>query len=173
MSYEMNHHTPAMVQQVTTPSRSRGISKWWPISLFIFAVVFFIIGGGLAGAWNSRGYSCDFYSCLDDYDGEFYGAIACFAIGGILKITGWILLIIYLVKRRRLPASAVTYVNPPYAAQRQATFFGGPQLSPMTPASPPAPVYTSAPSSNIGVKYCGNCGTAVGTPFCTQCGSKI
>ncbi len=89
----------------------KGISKWWPIGFFITAVIFFIIGGALVGAFVSAGYkTCstsyygDYtydYSCLAGNIGEYNGGIAMLALGGVSKFIGWVLLIVYCVQRRR------------------------------------------------------------------------
>jgi hypothetical protein len=154
------------------PPRSH-FSKWWPISFFISAVVFFIIGGGLLGAWAASSYD----DCLDyDYyyscttlsnKGEFYGGIACVVIGAICKLVAWILLIVYCVKRRSQPMS-VAYTYQPLDYQAAA---------PVAPAVPMNP-YPTAPTPRpkeeaMGMRYCGHCGAVVTTAFCPQCGSKV
>lgn len=180
MSYQMsgqNMPYPPPAPAVALPPRSR-FSKWWPISFFITAIIFFIIGGGLAGAWSASSYS----DCLDsDYSyyssysscstlsnkGEFYGAIACFVIGGICKLTAWILLIVWCVKRSRQPTS-ISYTYQPLE------YYGAAAVS----AAPPAavPPYPTAPTPQpkeqvaMGMRYCGHCGAAITTPFCPQCG---
>lgn len=149
----MNPHTPNVVHQVaTSTSGNRGISKWWPISFLISAVIFLIIGGGLWGGSNSSRHNCRTSGpyCSIASHGEFYGAIGCFALGVVLKIAGWILLIVYLVKRRRLRATTITHINAPttdkgYHSQHLPTYSGGPQCTHMSPASTPMPIYNNAP----------------------------
>jgi hypothetical protein len=68
----------------------------------------------------------------------------------VLKIAGWILLIVYLVKRRRLRATTITHINAPttdkgYHSQHLPTYSGGPQCTHMSPASTPMPIYNNAP----------------------------
>ncbi|KAL2835473.1 hypothetical protein BJY01DRAFT_252653 [Aspergillus pseudoustus] len=148
------------------PPSQTHLSKWWPISFFIAAVVFFIIGGGLVGAWNSNYY-------YDDSMGTFQGAIACFAIGGLCKLVGWILVIIYCTQRRPSRQTTVTYVSHPLT-----TYPGGPSpasVSPV-PVHSPAPPYpniqTPLQHQGVSMKFCGQCGASLTSPFCTQCGSK-
>lgn len=147
MSYPVNPAAP-----VQKPSR---LNKWWPISFFIAAVVMFVVGGALVGTylantsdcWNSYTYSyySDYnydydYSCGSSHDGEFYGGVACFVIGGICKLVAWILLIIFCVKRRRsIHQTVVTqYYNtaPPVAQQPQQPY-GAPQPYPTQQPYPP------------------------------------
>ncbi|CAG8231528.1 unnamed protein product [Penicillium salamii] len=190
------------------PSR---LNKWWPIGFFIGAVVCFIIGGALVGTWVSNSYDdCSYsnsssyyssyysdYSCISTNMGQFYGAIALFVIGGVLKLTAWILLIIFCIKRNRLNRHTVTYVNSPpvqqtqpftqpyaapqptYAPPHQTAQFTGPPASPdmvhsgmagSSMAGTPPPKEASATAT--GFKYCGQCGTAVSSRFCPQCGSQ-
>lgn len=192
------------------PRRSR-LNKWWPIGFFIGAVICFIIGGALMGTWASNTYSdCSYgssssyyssyysdydYSCVQTNMGEFYGGVAMLAIGGVLKLTAWILLIIFCVKRSRNNHTTVTYVNHPPVQQPQ-TFqqpYAAPQpvyaaqsaQFPRSPASPgpsypemanpslagtPPPKEANATATAF--KYCSQCGTAVSSRFCPQCGSQ-
>ncbi|CAG8085569.1 unnamed protein product [Penicillium olsonii] len=188
------------------PSR---LNKWWPIGFFIGAAICFIIGGALVGTWVSNSYDdCSYsssyyssyyssYSCTSTNMGQFYAAIAMFVIGGILKLTAWILLIIFCVKRNRSSNHTVTYVNSPpvqqtqpihhpyaapqptYAPPHQTAQFNGPPTSPemahagMTGSSMAGtPPPKEATATATGFKYCGQCGTAVSSRFCPQCGSQ-
>ncbi|KAJ5291029.1 hypothetical protein N7478_000280 [Penicillium angulare] len=189
------------------PVQSR-LGKWYPISFFIAAIVFFIIGGALLGTYFSSGYSScgsyyyygDYYdsgTCFDGNNGEFYGGIACLVIGGVLKLTAWILFIIWCVKRQRNNQTNITYVNnapmEPYPQQQQT--YAAPQpmypmqqgggFAPRSAAASPGPMYAEAGSQSVvgtpppkeGVasatayKYCGQCGTAANGRFCGQCGA--
>ncbi|KAJ6189140.1 hypothetical protein N7519_004048 [Penicillium mononematosum] len=181
------HSTPGAPR----PSR---LTKWWPIGFFIGAIVCFIIGGALVGTWTSHAYDdCSYSSSYDssssyyssyysDYDyscattnmGEFYGAVAMFVIGGILKLVAWILLIIFCVKRSRK-----TYAAPqPYAPVPQpapfphspASISGHPEV--MGSSVPGTPPPNEANATAGGFKYCTQCGTAVSGRFCAQCGTQ-
>ncbi|KAJ6015381.1 hypothetical protein N7540_009972 [Penicillium herquei] len=191
------------------PNRSR-LSKWYPISFAIAAVVFFIIGGALVGTYyNSTWSSCDssyyyydsYYSdssCFDDGNsGEFYGGIACIVIGGILKLTAWILFIIWCVKRQRGNSTTITYVNnAPMEPIKQQQPYAAPQPmypaqhgAPYVPPSPasPGPIYAEAGAhssvgtpppkeglaTGTGYKFCSQCGIASSGRFCPQCGIAV
>ncbi|KAJ5085176.1 hypothetical protein N7532_009947 [Penicillium argentinense] len=191
---------------VPRPSR---LNKWWPISFFIAAIVFFVIGGALMGTWVANSYDdCSYssssyysyyssYSCVDTDLGEFYAAIAMFVIGGVLKLTAWILLIVFCVKRSRANHHTVTYYTTP-AVQQPQSFqqpYAAPQPTyapphqaaqfPRSPASPgpsfpemanPSLAGTPPPKEPVqtatAFKYCGQCGTAVSSRFCPQCGTQ-
>lgn len=163
------------------------MSKWWPISFFIAAVIFFIIGGGLIGAWASSATAYDSYDSYDSYDytyyysnsGEYYGALACFALGGICKFVAWVLLIVWCVKRSRSRTVVVTQAYEPYQSYgNNYAAPAAPQGYAPVPVPSPAPVppygnAQTAPNQTGGqMRYCTNCGTAVTTPFCSQCGIK-
>lgn len=160
---------PAMEPQVVSTAPTRpprtGLSKWWSISLFIAAVIFFIIGGGLIGAMSSSYYYSGY-----GYRSTFYGAIACFVIGGLCKMVAWVLLIVYFVQRRRPQQPTVSYVNYPLTTSYTAPPPAG--ISPPAPVQSPTPSYPNPYQQGMGVKFCGQCGAAVSSPFCTQCGSK-
>ncbi|KAJ6030630.1 uncharacterized protein N7446_000307 [Penicillium canescens] len=187
------------MQQDTGASRPSRLNKWWPIGVFIGAVVCFIIGGALMGAWVSSSYNdCSYssydssyyssyyndYSCVTTNMGEFYGAVAMFVIGGVLKLTAWILLIIFCVKRKRYSHHTVTYVNSPPVQQTQP--FQQPYAAPQPTNAPPQPVSPEIPgpflagtpppkeanATATASKYCGQCGTAVFSRFCPQCGAQ-
>ncbi|OAQ66340.1 double zinc ribbon domain-containing protein [Pochonia chlamydosporia 170] len=182
MAYEMTPQGQTVVQQQYATAR-RGMSRWWPVSFFIAAVIFFIIGGGLMGAWAAS------YDSWDGYynNGNWYGAIACFVIASLLKLTAWILLIIWCVKGRRTQSSTtVTYVNVPPVNN---TYTNVPLQAPQQQYAPqpygaepiksatPAPVYQNVETVPMQygetARYCGNCGTAATTPFCAHCGGKV
>ncbi|KAG7294163.1 hypothetical protein NEMBOFW57_004232 [Staphylotrichum longicolle] len=156
--------------------RRRQFSKWWPISFFIAAVIFIIIGGGLVGAWSANAtcsrssYSSSSYrysySCSDS--ALFYGGIACVAIGGICKLVAWILLIVFCVKRSRYQPVSVAYTYQPIDHYHAAG--AAPPYQPAhAPAAAPHPPKEAAA---MGARYCSHCGAAVTTPFCAQCGNR-
>lgn len=160
------------------PARSRTqMSRWWPISFFIAALVFIIIGGGLIGAWTSsvnNFYDDDSFDTVGN-NGEFYGGVACLVIAGICKLVGWILLIVRCMQRQRSPPTVIAYPYQPPNQYAMPATRGGYVTIPGQ-ASTPAPSYTNyqtAPNeSGMAMRYCGNCGAAVTTPFCAQCGTK-
>ncbi|EFY99780.1 hypothetical protein X797_001188 [Metarhizium robertsii] len=178
MAYEMTSpQGQTIVHQQHVPAR-RGMSRWWPVSFFIAAIIFFIIGGGLMGAWAASFDGYAYYT-----DGNWYGAIACFVIASLLKLTAWILLIVWCVKgrNRAQPSTTVTYVNPPpvngaYAVPPQ-NYFQQPYSADPTKSQAPAPVYQNVEPVPMQygetARYCGNCGNATTTPFCAQCGGKV
>jgi hypothetical protein len=118
--------------------------------------------------------------------GMWYGAVACFALGGICKLVAWILLIVYCVKRSTssnqstsvaytyqpltyagaplAPSAAPAYQNvaPPYQPQQQ-----------QQQQVPTAPAQSKQSMGMGGVKYCGQCGAGVTTPFCPNCGIQV
>ncbi|KAJ5166866.1 uncharacterized protein N7482_005647 [Penicillium canariense] len=182
------------MQQYSSPRQ--GISKWWCIGFFIAAIIFFIIGGALVGTYLNSGYSScysgssyysySYYSCFDGNDGEFYGGIAMFALGGVSKLIAWILLIIYCVQRRRVTQTNITYVNAPAPmepvpqpgfAAPQPAYAPGQQTAqfPHSPASPaPYPASGTPPpkeATATAFRYCSQCGAAVASRFCPQCGT--
>jgi len=136
---------------VTTTTGRSGLSKWWPISFFLITLVLFIVGGGLIGAWVSSAQNSIVDSYNSDYDsyyttysannGLYYGALACFALGGICKLTAWILLIVYCVQRRNSRTIVVTQAYEPYHGQQQWGNNGGyPAPAGQHPGYAPAPV---------------------------------
>jgi hypothetical protein len=187
MAYQ--NSSPQIVTGIEPVTGKAPISKWWPIGFFCGAVFFFVLGGGLLGAWSSS-VDCiyDYYS---DYcggnDSEWNGGIACIAIGAILKFVFWVLLIIRCVQIRRTRApSTIVYVN----AQANAEAGTVQKPQPLANAySVPQPNYTvqSAPEYGVAaahaevpivekqalMRYCGQCGTGTTTPFCSQCGSQV
>jgi hypothetical protein len=177
MSYEMMGQTTAYPYPppgpAVAPPQRRQFSKWWPISFFIAAVIFIIIGGGLVGSWSasascvSSSYSSyrSSYSCSNS--GMFYGGIACVAIGGICKLVAWILLIVYCVKRSRHQPTSIAYTYQPLDYYHAAA----PPYQNQN-AQAPAPTHHPKESAAMGMRYCGHCGAAVTTPFCAQCGNR-
>jgi len=97
------------------------MSHWVPIGIFIASVFFFVLGGGLLGAWGASSncldtnYDGTYYVCSGN-NGEFYAGIAMIAIGAILKFAFWIVLILWCVQRRR-SRSTIVYVNNHIAAE--------------------------------------------------------
>lgn len=159
-----------------------GLSKWWPISFFIGAVVMFVVGGALIGTylanasncWDSYSYSSYYYddydySCSSGHDGEFYGGVACFVIGGVCKLIAWILLIIFCVKRRRSinQTVATQYYTVPPTGQPQQPYnvpqpYGSQQPYPPPGAAPypthqpaqyPAQYPAHSPAASPGPNY--------------------
>jgi hypothetical protein len=181
MAYQPTYGVPA----------KRPLSKWWPIGVIIAAVIFFAIGGGILGAYyNSFNTGCTSY---DDYSYNDYcysygniglwdGGIACLCLGGVLKLTFWILFIIYRTQRRRYRAyeaapSAYVNVSPtkPEASTSYAPPHRQPQYSPAPTADPllPQPYEHTIMDQQSTRRFCGQCGTAISTTFCTQCGAAV
>ncbi|KAJ9488856.1 hypothetical protein VN97_g4447 [Penicillium thymicola] len=192
------------MQTVPGAPRPSRLTKWWPIGFFIGAIICFIIGGALVGTWTSHSYDdCSYsssyyssyyssYSCSSTNMGEFYGAVAMLVIGGALKLTAWILLIIFCVKRNRHNHHTVTYVNsPPVQQIQQPQSFKQPYAAPQPIYSPahhsaqfphsPEMVNSSTPgtpppneanATASAAKYCTQCGTTLSSRFCPQCGSQ-
>ncbi|KXX74584.1 hypothetical protein MMYC01_209461 [Madurella mycetomatis] len=190
MSYQMtggqNTAYPYPPPAATVPPRSR-FSKWWPISFFITAILFFIVGGGLVGGWTATAYDCvDSYyssSCSSVGNmGMWYGALACFALGGICKLIAWILLIVWCVKRstRQLASTAytyqpLTYASAPIAPTNVPAYQNVPSYQNAPPyqnTQAPAPAHSKEPMA-MGTRYCGQCGAGVTTPFCPHCGIQV
>jgi len=200
MSYEMNHgqnmaypYPPPTTTAVTVPPKSR-FSKWWPISFFLVAVLFFIIGGGLVGGWTATCSRSSSYSSYSSYysssysgcgaNGMWFGAVACFALGGICKFVGWILFIVWCVKRSSRQSTSVSYTYQPLtyagapvaptAAPAPAAYQnqGFQNAPPYQPARSPAPTHAKEQPMG-GTKYCGQCGAGVTTPYCPNCGIPV
>jgi hypothetical protein len=117
--------------------QKQGFRKRWPILCFCLAAMFFIIGGGLLGAWvnSAANDQCtvstnDFnsfnnsvaYSDCHPKGALWYAGIACVALGVIFKIAFWITLIIWCVKRRS--SRTVVYVNAPSGPQQYEPYRG-------------------------------------------------
>ncbi|KAL3959378.1 hypothetical protein ACCO45_007540 [Purpureocillium lilacinum] len=101
MAYETA--TPFLPHYPPPPRRVR-MSRWWPVSFLILALVLLIIGGALIGA---SAYNAEYF---DDNYGEFYGGVVLLVLGGICKLIGWVLLVICLATpmcrcTRRPPAA--------------------------------------------------------------------
>ncbi|OAA45459.1 hypothetical protein NOR_03248 [Metarhizium rileyi] len=185
MAYEMTSpQGPTIVHQQHVPARG-GMSRWWPFSFFIGAIIFFIIGGGLMGAWASSYNGFGYYT-----NGNWYGAIACFVIASLLKFIAWLLLIVWCVRGRSRSQSSttVTYVGPPpvhnnYAAVPPQNYSQQPYVTDPTKSHThthmhtPAPVYQNVETVPVQyggtARHCGNCSNATTAPFCAQCGSKV
>ncbi|KAK4247532.1 hypothetical protein C7999DRAFT_41184 [Corynascus novoguineensis] len=192
MSYEMSNqgmsypYPPPAAAVAVAPPKSR-FSKWWPLGFFIAAILMFIIGGALVGAWSASYdcyYSSSYYSSsCDGNSGLLYGGAACFVIGGLLKLTAWILLIIWCVKRSTRNTTSISYNYQPLNYAGPA-----PTAAPVAPAAPAplyqngpayqnAPPYQSAaspaPQQKTDLRYCGQCGSGTTSPYCPQCGIKV
>ncbi|GAO19352.1 uncharacterized protein UV8b_03296 [Ustilaginoidea virens] len=136
MSYQMHPQGQVPYAQPHAPvvheSVKKSMSRWWPVSFFLLALVFFIAGGGLCGGW-----AASYDSYYDSYGngGLLLGAVVCFAIGGVCKFVAWILLIVWCVRGRS--RTTITYVNagppqqPPsggyYPASQPQAYNGGVQ----------------------------------------------
>lgn len=93
-------------------SLKKPMSKWWPIGLLISAVVLIIIGGALIGSAYSNEFCDGFGDCY--YNGSEYDAgIALIILGVLVKLAFWIVLIVFIVRRRRLSSQTTnfTYAN--------------------------------------------------------------
>jgi hypothetical protein len=117
-----------MVYQEEIIETKPAFRKRWPILCFCLAVIFFVIGGGLLGAWASKDAQnqCETTSGpnLDNFNdnvtysncypkGALWDAgLACIALGVIFKLAFWITLIIWCIKRRN-NRQTVVYVNGP------------------------------------------------------------
>ncbi|KZZ96625.1 hypothetical protein AAL_03854 [Moelleriella libera RCEF 2490] len=120
MAYRMADHGQAAVDGPSKSVRNSVFSKWWPAGFFLFTIVLIIVGGGLTGAW---------YASFGDYDwgndGLYYGGVACFALAGVCKFTGWFLVILYCLRRRRsrsAPTASATLITfPPPPCQDRTT----------------------------------------------------
>lgn len=124
MAYETA--TPFLPHYPPPPRRVR-MSRWWPVSFLILALVLLIIGGALIGA---SAYNAEYF---DDNYGEFYGGVVLLVLGGICKLIGWVLLAIWCVQGRRLQQPPPTYVSQPWE-------YAAPQ-----PGYANVPMYSSAP----------------------------
>lgn len=147
----------------------RPLNKWWPIGFAIASVLLYAVGGGLYGS------SCaitDGYYYYCSY-GRWSGGIALLSLGGITSTVAFILLIIYLARRR-----SPTPYNPGTRLIDQSQFA---QPAPSANVQAPAatyPQYTaSKPVAEIrelpvnGAKFCGRCGATVQSAFCPKCGA--
>lgn len=171
--------------QIGTPATGKApMSRWWPLGIFCSSVLFFVIGGGLLGAWSSSFNCYGYYDFCYGNAGEWNGGIACIVIGAILKLAFWVVLIVWCVQRRRSSApSTIVYVNAQAAAEAGTVAKPQPQANVYSPPQPeyagvqPVPQYVGAAQAQVPVaekqavtRYCGQCGTGTTTPFCSQCG---
>jgi hypothetical protein len=114
----------------------------------------------------------------------WFGAVACFAIGGICKFIAWILFIVWCVKRSSRQSTSVSYTYQPLtyagapvaptAAPAPAAYqnHGFQNAPPYQPAQSPAPTHQKEQPMG-GTKYCGQCGAGVTTPYCPNCGIPV
>lgn len=145
----------------TAPAKQKptGMSRRWPLGFFLAAIASFIVGGALVGVWVSNADNClgvaytdDDWNCTSKQNGEFYAAVAFIIIGAACKFIGWVLLILYCVKRRRAQqqAAASTYYTIPMDAQHQpyAPYGGQPPYPPAQypPAYPAQESYPMHPN---------------------------
>ncbi|KAJ5404358.1 hypothetical protein N7509_004229 [Penicillium cosmopolitanum] len=181
---------------MSSPGQPSRVTKWWPISFFIAAIVCFIIGGALIGVWTSNSINdCSYssyssyyysdYSCVQTDMGEFWGGVAMFVIGGVCKLIAWVLLIIFCVKRSRNNHTTVTYVNHPPAQQQQfqqpyaapQPVYAPSQQSAQFPHSPasPGPMYPEMANPSLAGTPPPKEAHATATAFkyCSQCGTAI
>ncbi|KAJ5191420.1 uncharacterized protein N7498_010405 [Penicillium cinerascens] len=140
--------------------KTQGMSRRWPLAFFFGAIVMFIVGGALVGVYLSNTSNCfndsssyDYYSNDDDFDcgsshnGEYYGAVACFIIGGIFKLIGWVFAILYCVRRRRSHQQALASqyytvpMNPQQPYNTPGPYGSQPQYPPQYPSQPGQPMY--------------------------------
>lgn len=120
-------------------------SKWWPISLLIVTVVFIAVGGGLIGGSIYDGYYFDY---VNPYD-MFYAGVALVVLGGLLKISFWVVLIIYCVQRRRHSKCAQpNYVLPPPGTHVSYHGVETRRVELDSPV-PPQPVYNAPPAGYV------------------------
>lgn len=158
-----------MGYQSQVASNRKPMSKWWWIGLLIAWLIFVLVGAALIGIWASNsGLHCDYYTCTsDDFTAEYYGGLACFAIGGILHLAYWIVLIVWCTKRNRYQTVPVTYISGPIVESASEKPFNQP-----TPTYYPGQDYTNGFVSEQR-RFCGKCGTLVSSQFCTQCGAQV
>ncbi|KAJ5621001.1 hypothetical protein N7510_004985 [Penicillium lagena] len=147
--------------------------------------------------------SFDYYSYYSDEncvgnDAEYYGGIACFAIGAVLKLVAWILLIIFCVRRRRVQrateyASAPTMQGsnqqyaqpfvapqPTYPVAEPSAQYAARSLASQSPVYPDAQQTTPYPNTpppkeatETTIRFCGQCGASITSPFCPHCGTRM
>jgi hypothetical protein len=135
------------------PPKRRHFSKWWPISFFIATIVLYITAGALIGVWSTSTHNCaasstsyDSYKsrCGNDTDdGRFYGAIACFVLGVLCKLTGAVLLLVWCAKRAARCPAAISY-----SYNYQPLGYAAAQTVPAAPAPvhQDVPPYQGAPA---------------------------
>jgi len=128
------------------------MSRWWPSSFFLGAVVMFIVGGALVGSYLSNAncfsssyfhYNDDDWDCTPKRNGKFYAAVACFIVGGVFKLIAWILLILYCIKRRRSreQGAASQYYTVPIDPHQPYNVPGPYESQPQYPSQSPQPMY--------------------------------
>jgi len=182
-----------------SPNTVKGpMSHWIPIGIFCASVFFFVLGGGLLGAWaSSTSCSYDYYYdfCTGNV-GEYDAGIAFIVIGALLKLAFWVVLIMWCVQRRRLRSSPSTavYVNAQASAengqankpQPTANVQGVNQNYTSVPLQDYSGVQSPQAAPQYGVdaqaaqvekqavtRYCGQCGTGTNTAYCPQCGTQV
>lgn len=147
------------------------MSKWWWLGLLIAWLVFVIIGAALIGVWASQGsVNCDdtedsfgyFYNICNNggFTAEYYGGLACLAIGGVLHLAYWIALIVWCTKRRHAQAVPIAYA------------METPENKSYGYSVPYQPVPEPSTSYATSERYCGNCGSVVTAQFCQNCGGR-
>jgi hypothetical protein len=147
---------------MTTP-----IDKWWPIGLGITAIVLYVIGGGLFGAWNNSiycGYDYDdYYECFGNV-GYWNGGVALCSLGGFASFAWLIVLILYLMRRNKAPSHA-----PPTEYNINYNYNTTPEVQPQAPVQEVVP-----PKGGMkeGHRFCAQCGNSIQTPFCPRCGGS-
>ncbi|KAJ6439323.1 NAD binding Rossmann fold oxidoreductase [Purpureocillium lavendulum] len=130
MAYEAVN--PSIVQYPYSSPRDSRVSKWWPIAFFSAGVVFVITGAVLIA--TATNVDSDYF---DDHSAEFYAGVACLVIGCVLKLTAWVLFVIWCVQGRRRQPPAPVYVNQPMG-------YGVPTIGPQ-PGYETAPMQPSVP----------------------------
>jgi hypothetical protein len=174
---------------------TKPISRWWPISLGIATVVFFIAGGALLATWAGCYWDCT--------RGGYYGGIALIVIAVFLKIA-WIVVLVIYIRRRRYGYGGMASTNskvhwnagtglldsrnfsssqpsaptqysfaPPVQTQYSAVPIAAPTYDEIPAKQQAAYAAAEIPRQNApsGIRYCLQCGATVQTPFCAHCGS--
>jgi hypothetical protein len=106
---------------------------------------------------------CDYYYCYGDL-GLWDGGVAMCCLGGATTIAWFVLLVLYLIRRRKREAW-----NP------DTRFVENQTSTVSAPVTLPPPTHNYSPPSNAkdGARFCGQCGTSVQTPFCPTCGASV
>jgi hypothetical protein len=114
--------------------QKQGMRKRWPILMFCLAILFFIVGGILIGAWATKAAKDQCVSSTNDFNNDITyvncspkgalwdAGIACIAAGVLFKIAFWITLIVWCVKRRS--SRQVVYYNAPAGPQQYEPYRG-------------------------------------------------
>jgi hypothetical protein len=175
---------------------SKPMSGWWPISLGIATLVFFIAGGALLGTWAGCYWDCSV--------GGYYGGIALIVIAVLLKLA-WIVVLIIYIRNRRTGYGGMASANAKVHWNAGTGLLDGRNFSSSQPPPPTqysfappvqtqysavpvaAPRYDEIPAKDHAVygaaelpqqhapsniRYCLQCGAPVQTPFCAHCGSS-